>query len=178
MFYDLCKCFLCVQVFCNLCKCFVICASVFYLCKCFLFVQVFSICASAFYLCKCFVPMSHRIFQRARVAWHVLRQSYGMRTLAYPTLCITMSLCSFASLVGRACSPSRENPNAVRGDRDVKAHLKLCNNILTDIESIDSERKLVLSRAGESTGKVIFSVIERRLTCKSYKLLTHLLLLL
>ena len=98
------------------------------------------------------------------MAWHVLRQSYGMRTLAYPTLCIIMSLCSFASLVDRACGPSRENPNAVRGDRD--------------IESIDSERKLLLSRAGESTGKVIFSVIERRLTCKSYKLLTHLLLLL
>ena len=117
-------------------------------------------------------------FQRARVAWHVLRQSYGMRTLAYPTLCIIMYLCSFASLVDRACGPSRENPNAVRGDRDVQAHLKPCNNILTDIESIDSERKLLLSRAGESTGKVIFSVIERRLTCKSYKLLTHLLLLL
>ena len=83
-------------------------------------------------------------FQRARVAWHVLRRSYGMRTLAYPTLCIIMSLCSFASLVDRACGPSRENPNAVRGDRDVKAHLKPCNNILTDIESIDSERKLLL----------------------------------
>ena len=95
-----------------------------------------------------------------------------------PTLCMIMSLCSFASLVDRACGPSRENPNAVRGDRDVKAHLKSCNNILTDIESIDSERKLLLARAGESTGKVIFSVIERRLTCKSYKLLTHLFLLL
>ena len=34
---------------------------VFYdLCKCFLFVQVFSICASVLYLCKCFVRMSHR----------------------------------------------------------------------------------------------------------------------
>ena len=84
-----------------------------------------------------------------------------------------MSLCNFDSLVDRACGPSRENPNAVRGDRDVKAHLKSCNNILTDIE-----RKLLLARAGESTGKVIFSVIERRLTCKSYKLLTHLSLLL
>ena len=80
-----------------------------------------------------------------------------------------MSSCSFASLVGRACGPSRENPSAVRGDRDVKAHLKSCNN---------SERKLLLARAGESTGKVIFSVIERRLTCKSYMLLTHLFLLL
>ena len=84
-----------------------------------------------------------------------------------PTLCIIMSLCSFASLVDRACGPSRENPNAVWGDRDVKAHLKSCNNILTDIESINSERKLLLALAGESTGKVIFSVIERRLTCKS-----------
>ena len=95
-----------------------------------------------------------------------------------PTPCIIMSSCSFASLVDRACGPSRENPNAVWGDRDVKAHLKSCNNILTDIESIDSDRKLLLARAGESTGKVIFSVIERRLTCKSYKLLTHLFLLL
>ena len=89
-----------------------------------------------------------------------------------------MSLCSFASLVDRACGPSRENPNAVRGDRDVKAHLKSCNNILTYIESINSERKLLLALAGESTGKVTFTVIERRLTCKSYKLLTHLFLLL
>ena len=67
-----------------------------------------------------------------------------------------ISLCRFASLVDRACGPSRENPNAVRGDRDVKAHLKSCNNILTDIESIDSERKLLLARVGENTGKVIF----------------------
>ena len=89
-----------------------------------------------------------------------------------------MSLCSFASLVDRACDPSPENPNAVRGDRDVKAHLKSCNNILTDIESINSERKLLLACAGENTGKVIFSVIERRLTCKSYKPLPHLFLLL
>ena len=88
-----------------------------------------------------------------------------------------MSLCSFASLVDRACDPSPENPNAVRGDRGVKAHLKSCNNILTDIESINSERKLLLARVGKNTGKVIFSVIERRLTCKSYKLLTHLFLL-
>ena len=87
-----------------------------------------------------------------------------------------MSLCSFASLVDRACDPSPENPNVVRGDRDVKAQLKSCNNILTDIESIDSGRKLLLACAGENTGKVIFSVIERRLTCKSYKLLTHLFL--
>lgn len=65
-----------------------------------------------------------------------------------------MSFCSFASLVGGACGPSPENPNAVQFvdlkncDRDVNAHLKLCN-ILTDIESIDSERKLLLARAGE-----------------------------
>ena len=69
-----------------------------------------------------------------------------------PTLCIIMPSCSFTSLVDRACGPSRENPNAVRGDRVVKAHLKSCNNILTDIESIDSDRKLLLAR--ESTGKV------------------------
>ena len=89
-----------------------------------------------------------------------------------------MSLCSFASLVDRGCDPSPENTNAVRGDRDVKPHLKSCNNILTDIESINSERKLLLACAGERTGKAIFSVIERRLTCKSYKLFTHLFLLL
>ena len=84
---------------------------------------------------------------------------------------------SFASLVGGAYGPSPENTNAVQFVnlkdcvRDVKAHLKSCN-ILTDIESIDSERTLLLARAGESTGTVIFPVIERRFTCKSYKLLT------
>ena len=93
------------------------------------------------------------------------------------TLCIKISLCSFASLVGGAYGPSPEIPNAVQFvnlkdcNRDVKAHLKSCN-ILTDIESIDSERRLLLARAGESTERVIFSVIERRFTCKSYKLLT------
>ena len=84
---------------------------------------------------------------------------------------------SFASLVGGAYGPIPENLNAVQFvnlkdcDRDLKAHLKSCN-IPTDIESIDSERKLLLARAGESTGTVIFPVIERRFTCKSYKLLT------
>ena len=82
-----------------------------------------------------------------------------------------------SSFVGGAYGPSPENPNAVQFvnlkdcDGDVKAHLKSCN-ILTDIESIDSERKLLLSHAGTSTGTVIFPVIERRFTCKSYKLLT------
>ena len=84
---------------------------------------------------------------------------------------------SFASLVGGAYGPIPENPNAVQFvnlkdcDRDLKALLKSCN-IPTDIESIDSERKLLLARAGESTGTVIFPVIQRRFTCKSYKLLT------
>ena len=78
-------------------------------------------------------------------------------------------MCSFASLVGGAYGPSPENPNAVQFvnlkdcDGDVKGHLKSCN-ILTDIESIDSERKLLFALAGESTGRVIFSVIDRRFT--------------
>ena len=53
-----------------------------------------------------------------------------------------MSFCSFASLVGGACGPSTENP------RDVKAHLRSCN-LVTNTESIDNERKLLLARAGE-----------------------------
>ena len=65
----------------------------------------------------------------------------------------TMAFCSFASLVGRTCGPSPENPNVVdfvdlkNFDRDVKAHLKLCN-ILTNVETVNSERKLLLARAG------------------------------
>ena len=74
-----------------------------------------------------------------------------------------MSLCSFASLVGRACGPSPENPEVDKFvyvkncdcDRDVKAHLKLCK-ILTNIESIDSERKLLLTRAGKYNGIIFF----------------------
>ena len=59
------------------------------------------------------------------------------------------------SLVGGTCGPSRENPNVVHFvylkkncDRDVKAHLKFCN-IVTDAESVNSERKLLLARAGK-----------------------------
>ena len=33
-------------------------------------------------------------------------------------------------------------------DRDVKAHLKFCN-IVTNAESVNSERKLLLARAGK-----------------------------
>ena len=60
-----------------------------------------------------------------------------------------MAFCSFSSLVG---GPSPENPNVVRlldlknCARDVKAHLKFCN-ILTNVESVNSERKLLLARA-------------------------------
>lgn len=65
-----------------------------------------------------------------------------------------MSFCSFASLVGGACGASTENPSAVQFldlkdcNRDVKAHLRSCN-IVTNTESIDNERKLLLARAGE-----------------------------
>ena len=74
-----------------------------------------------------------------------------------------MSFCSFASLVGGACGPSPENPEVDKFvyvkdcDRDVKkkTHLKLCK-ILTNIESIDSERKLLLTRAGKYNGIIFF----------------------
>ena len=65
-----------------------------------------------------------------------------------------MGFCSFSSLVGEMCSPSPENPNVVRlldlknSARDVKAHLKFCN-ILTNVESVNSEQKLLLARAGK-----------------------------
>ncbi|KAK2549133.1 hypothetical protein P5673_030507, partial [Acropora cervicornis] len=63
-----------------------------------------------------------------------------------------MAFCSFSSLVGEMCGPSPENPNVVRlldlknCARDVKAHLKFCN-ILMNVESVNSERKLLLARA-------------------------------
>jgi len=65
-----------------------------------------------------------------------------------------MAFCSFASLVGGTCGPSPENPNVVHFvdskncDCDVKAQLKFCN-ILTEVESVNSERKLLLARAGK-----------------------------
>lgn len=68
--------------------------------------------------------------------------------------CVIMAFCSFASLVGGTCGPSPENPNVVHFvdlkncDRDVKAHLKFCN-ILTNVESVNSERKPLLVRAGK-----------------------------
>ena len=74
-----------------------------------------------------------------------------------------MSFCSFASLVGGACGPSPENPEVDKFvyvkdcDRDVKAHLKLCK-ILTNIESIDSERKLLRTRAGKYNGIIVFQI--------------------
>ena len=74
-----------------------------------------------------------------------------------------MSFCSFASLVGGACGPSPENPEVDKFvyvkdcDRDVKAHPKLCK-ILTNIESIDSKRKLLLTRAGKYNGIIFFLI--------------------
>ena len=69
--------------------------------------------------------------------------------------CVIMAFCSFVSLVGGTCGPSPENPNVVvhfvdlkNGDRDVKAQLKFCN-IVTNGESVNSERKLLLARAGK-----------------------------
>lgn len=66
-----------------------------------------------------------------------------------------MAFCSFSSLVGEMCGPSPENPNVVRlldlknCARDVKAHLKFCN-ILTNVESVNSERTLyLLARTGK-----------------------------
>lgn len=69
----------------------------------------------------------------------------------------TMSFCSFGSLLcggrGGACGASSENPNVAAFvelkdcTRDVTAHLKSCN-ILTDVESVNNERKLLLTRAG------------------------------
>ena len=65
-----------------------------------------------------------------------------------------MAFCSFASLVGGTCGPRPENPNVVHFvdlkncDCDVKAHLKFCN-IVTNVESVNSERKLLLARAGK-----------------------------
>ena len=79
------------------------------------------------------------------------------------TLRNRMSLCSFASLVGGPCGPSPENPDVDKFvtlkdcDRNVRAHLKLCK-MLTNIESIDSKRKLLLKRAGNYNG-IIFSDI-------------------
>ena len=67
---------------------------------------------------------------------------------------ITMPFCSFASLFGGACGASSENPNAAEFvdlkdcTRDVTAHLKGCK-ILTDVESVNNERKLLLTRAGQ-----------------------------
>ena len=65
-----------------------------------------------------------------------------------------IAFCSFSSLVGEMCGPSPENPNVVRlldlknCARDVKAHLKFCK-ILTNVESVNSERKLLLARTGK-----------------------------
>ena len=52
------------------------------------------------------------------------------------------------------CGTSPEIPNVVHFvdlkncDRDVKAHIKFCN-ILTNVESANSERKLLLAHASK-----------------------------
>ena len=68
--------------------------------------------------------------------------------------CVMMAFYGFASLVGGTCFPSPENPNVVfcvdskNSDRDVKAHLKLCN-ILSNVKSVNSERNRLLASAGK-----------------------------
>ena len=68
--------------------------------------------------------------------------------------CVITAFCSFASLVGGTCGPSPENSNVVHFvdfkncNRDVKADLKFCN-ILTNVENVNSERKLLLARASK-----------------------------
>ena len=65
-----------------------------------------------------------------------------------------MAVCSFASLVGETCCPSPESQNVVHFadckncNRDVKANLKFCN-ILTNVESVNSEKNLLLARASK-----------------------------
>ena len=67
---------------------------------------------------------------------------------------VIMAFRSFASLVGGTCGTSPENPNVFHfvdsknSDRDVKAHLKLCN-ILTNFNSVNSDRNRLLARAGK-----------------------------
>ena len=73
-----------------------------------------------------------------------------------------MAFSSFASLGGGTCGPSPENTNVVHFvdlknyDRDVKAHLKFCN-IVTNVESVNSERKLLLARAGKWSVAFLFN---------------------
>ena len=65
--------------------------------------------------------------------------------------CVMMVFCSFVSLVSGACCPSPGNKNVAHFVdcksciHDVQAHLKICN-ILTNVESVNSERKLLLAR--------------------------------
>ena len=59
--------------------------------------------------------------------------------------CAIIAFCSFASLVGGTCGPSPDNPNVVHfvdsknSDRDVKAHLRLCNILVNVKASISKE---------------------------------------
>jgi len=63
-----------------------------------------------------------------------------------------MAFCSFSSLVGEMCGPSPENPNVVRL-HVLKIVLVMWKhtfcNILTNVESVNSERKLLLARTGK-----------------------------
>ena len=65
-----------------------------------------------------------------------------------------MSIRSFASIVGGKCGPNAETDAESTElvklkdcNRDVIAHLKLCN-VKTNINKINSEMKLLLVRAG------------------------------
>ena len=70
---------------------------------------------------------------------------------------------------------SQENPKVVHfvdsknSHRDVKAHLKFCN-IVTDSESVNSESKLLLARAGKflfNEGATVVSCIMKLIHANS-----------
>ena len=109
--------------------------------------QSFPCCASNnavrhVHACKVSIPQSVSIIKKHEIS------------LIVTSCVIITAIFSFASLVGGTCGPSPENPNVVhfvdlKGcGRDLKAHLKFCN-ILTNVESVNSERKLLLARAGK-----------------------------
>lgn|GEM_PF-6776405 len=102
------------------------------------------------------IPFNNSDDTEARAYKASFPQAFQLKheTSLFIASCVIMAFCSFASLVGGTCGPSPENPNVVHFvdlkncDRDVKAHLKFCN-ILTDVESVNSESKLLLARAGK-----------------------------
>ena len=64
--------------------------------------------------------------------------------------CVIMAFFRFASLAGGTCGPCSGHPNVFHFvdlkncDRGLKAHLKCCN-ILSNVESVNSERKILLA---------------------------------